>query len=338
MKKRLWMAALIFAIALAGLACPLANAQEKVIKLDLATFWSKEHPITRLMNEWCMEVAKRTNGRVKVTQFPGGTLVPSAQTFTSVIAGVADMGISFNAYTRGRLPLSDLLTEPLGCKDGYQGSMLANAFYKKFKPKEFDQVKVCFLTNAPPQAIAAKKPIRTMEDLKGLRTRAAGGVETSVLQALGTVPVALPMPDVYDALQKGVIDAFMGSTEALKAWKLGEVATSLTYFDARPNGAGYFIMNKDKWNAIPPDARKRIDEINDEYAEKLARLWNVIAKDGENFFIQKGGKVYVLPKAENGRWTKKVHPVVDAYVRELKSKGLPGDEALKFCMDYLRTH
>jgi len=338
MKKMLWMAALVFAFSLVGLACPPGYAQEKAITLNFANFFPAEHPIPLLMNEWCKEVEKRTNGRVKVTQFPGGILTPSAQTYASVIGGVADVGLSFNAYTKGRFPLTDLLTQPLGCKDGYQGMMLANAFYKKFKPKEFDQVKVIFMQNSPPQALATKMPIRTLEDLKGIKTRAGGGVEASILQALGAVPVALPMPDVYDALQKGVVNAFMGSTEALKAWKLAEVLNYVTYFDSRANGAGYVVMNKDKWNAIPPDAQKAIDEINEEYAEKLAKLWSKLSKGGEEFFIQKGGKVSVLSKEENARLKERVSPVVDAYVKELNSKGLPGDEALKFCMDYLKTH
>lgn len=338
MKRMVGVAAVVFVLGLLGLVCLPVYAQQKVITLNFANFFPAEHPIPLLMNQWCADVEKRTNGRVKVTQFPGGILTPSAQTFASVIGGVADMGLSFNAYTKGRFPLTDLLTQPLGNRDGYQGFMLANAFYKKFKPKEFDQVKVIMMQNSPPQALATKKPINTLEDLKGVKTRAGGGVEASILQAVGAIPVALPMPDVYDALQKGVVVAFMGSTEALKAWKLAEVLNYVTYFDSRANGAGYIVMNKDKWNSIPPDAQKVIDEINDEYAEKLARLWANLSKGGEEFFIQKGGKVSVLSKEENTRLKEKVSPVVDAYVKELNSKGLPGDEALKFCLDYIKTH
>jgi TRAP-type C4-dicarboxylate transport system substrate-binding protein len=97
-------------------------------------------------------------------------------------------------------------------------------------------------------------------------------------------------------------------------------------------------MNKDKWNAIPPDAQKVIDEINEEYAEKMAKLWENLAEGGKEFFVQQGGKVIVLSKEEDARWTARIRPVVDKYVTELNSKGLPGDEALKICKDYLKAH
>jgi hypothetical protein len=75
-----------------------------------------------------------------------------------------------------------------------------------------------------------------------------------------------------------------------------------------------------------------------EYIEKLGRVWDESDQEGKDFFIQKGGKVIVLPKAENDRWAERVRPVLDDYVRDMKSKGLPGDEALRFCIDYLKTH
>jgi TRAP-type transport system periplasmic protein len=61
-------------------------------------------------------------------------------------------------------------------------------------------------------------------------------------------------------------------------------------------------------------------------------------KEGKEVFIQKGGKVVVLSKEENGRWAERLRPILDDYVKDMKSKGLPGDEALKFCLDFLKTH
>ena len=338
MKRMLGVATVVSVFGLLGIVCLPVHAQEKAITLNFANFFPPKHPIGLLMGQWCTEVEKRTNGRVKTTYYPGGILTPAPQTYASVLGGVADIGLSFNGYTKGRFPLSDLLTYPLGNKDAYQGSMLAHAFYKKLRPKEFAEVKVIFFHNAPPQRFGAKKPISTLEDLKGLKTRAGGGIEASIIEALGAVPVAMPMPDAYDSLQKGVLDAFLGATEALKGYKLAEQLTHVTYFTSTSNGVGYVVMNKDKWNAIPPDAQKVIDEIDEEYAEKMAKLWENLAEGGKEFFVQQGGKVIVLSKEEDARWTARIRPVVDKYVTELNSKGLLGDEALKFCKDYLKAH
>ena len=86
------------------------------------------------------------------------------------------------------------------------------------------------------------------------------------------------------------------------------------------------------------DDQKTIEEIDAEYIEKLGRLWDEYDKEAKDYFIEKGGKVIVLPKAESDRWAQAVRPVLDDYVKEMKSKGLPGDEALKFFQDYLKAH
>ena len=338
MKRTLGVAVVVFVFGLIGLNCLPVHAQEKAITLNFANFFPPKHRVSLLLDQWCTEVNKRTNGRVKVTHFTGGILCPAPQTYASVIGGVADIGVSFVSYTTGRFPVTEFLIEPIGCKDGYWGTKLANALYKKFKPKEFDETKVMFLLSAPPQFIFGQKPIKTLEDLKGRKLRAAGTVEVAFVRALGGVPVALPMPDVYDALQKGAIEGYCGNFEPMKGYKLAEVLKYSVEFDARPMGSGYVVMNKDKWNALPADVQKIIDEINEEYAEKMAELWRDLAQEGKDFFVQKGGTVIVLSKEENARWVERVRPIVDEYVKGLNSKGLPGDEVLKFCMDYLKTH
>jgi TRAP-type C4-dicarboxylate transport system substrate-binding protein len=97
-------------------------------------------------------------------------------------------------------------------------------------------------------------------------------------------------------------------------------------------------MNKDKWNGLPADVKKIIDGIDNEWIEKMGRLWDELDKEGKDVLLQKGGKAIVLSKEENARWAERLHPILDDYLKDMKSKGLPGDEALKFCVDYLKTH
>ena len=97
-------------------------------------------------------------------------------------------------------------------------------------------------------------------------------------------------------------------------------------------------MNKDKWSAIAPNDQKTIEAINNEWIDKMGRLWDDLDKEGKDYFIQKGGKVAALSAEENARWAAKLFPILDEYVKSMKSKNLPGDEALKFCQDYLKSH
>ena len=97
-------------------------------------------------------------------------------------------------------------------------------------------------------------------------------------------------------------------------------------------------MNKDKWNAIALNDQKTIEEINDEWIEKMGKLWDELDKDGKDYFVQKGGITFQLSKEENERWAAKLHPLLDEYVTTMKAKKLPADQALRFCQDYLKSH
>jgi len=334
MKRMFWIVAVMVVFFSLGLVCPPSHAQEKATTLNFASFFPPENRVSLLMVDWCKEVEKRTNGRVKVTYFAGGTLAPAPQIYAAVIKGIADIGLSFMGYTQGRFPLSDVIEQPIGYKSGYVGTKLANEFYKKFKPKEFDDVKVMFLHTSPPHLLFAKKPINRLEDLKGLKIR----TNSPVAKALGALQVGMPMSEAYDALSKGVVQGIIGPYEPMKGFKLAEVVNhSIEYGNAFVGGA-FVVMNKGKWNAFPADVQKTIEEINVEYIEKLARLWDDYDKEAKDYFIEKGGKIIVLPKAEADRWAEKVRPLLDDYVKETKAKGLPGDEALKFFQDYLKAH
>jgi TRAP-type transport system periplasmic protein len=334
MKGIFCVVAVMFVLFSLCLACPPSYAQEKAITLNFANFFPPENRISLFIVQWCKEVEKRTNGRVKVTPFSGGTLAPPAQTYAAVIKGIADIGVSFMGYSLGRFPLSEVIDLPLGYKSGYVGTKLANEYYKKFKPKEFDEVKALFLHTSPPHLLFTKKPVSNLEELKGLKIRS----NSPIVKPLGAVPVGMPMSEAYDALSKGVVQGIIGPYEPMKGFNLAGVVTHSTEYGSAFVGSAFVVMNKGRWNAFPADIQKIIEEMDVEYIEKLGRVWDESDQEGKDFFIQKGGKVIVLSKAENDRWAERVRPVLDDYVRDMKSKGLPGDEALKFCIDYLKTH
>ncbi len=331
---------LIFCFLISCIALPAAShAQvQKVITLNYSNLFQATHRNSIIAEQWCKEVEKRTNGRVKITYFPGGTLTPSAQIYDGVVKGISDIGLSVLGYTRGKFPLIAVIDLPLGYKSGTQATGLINAFYKKFKPKEFDDVQVMYLHAHGPGILHTKKPVYKLEDLKGMKIRAQGTV-VPIVQALGGAPVGATMPETYDALRTGVVEGSMAPYEALQGWKWGEVVSATTESYGSAYSAGMFIvMNKGKWNSLSPDIQAIIEKINEEWAEKQGRLWDEIDKEGKEFVVKKGNKIVILSKEENAKWAAKVRPVIDEYVAGLKAKGLPGEEALKFCLDYLKKN
>ncbi len=317
----------------------LAGAQAKQINLKFATFVTPMHWVSISFENYAKEVEKRTNGRVKVTMFHANTLAPGPQIFDAVTKGIADMGYASISYTQGRFPLTEVIGLPLGYKSGLIATRMANEYLKKFKPKEFDAVQVMWLQAHGPGILnTTKKPVYKLEDLKGMKIRSTG-TSSRVAAALGASPVGMPMSEAYDALSRGIVEGILAPIEAMKSWKLGETVS----YHTEDYGAGYsdclyIVMNKEKWNSLPADLKQIIEKVNAEWLERDGKGWDDADKEGRELVLKKGNKIIPLSPEENARWADKVRPLLDEYVKNTKAKGLPGDEVLKFCQDFLKTH
>ncbi len=331
---RLRMASFVLSIALATfLTSAVAFGQ---IKLNYSTFFPAPHKNAILADEWGKEIAKRTNGRVQVTMFYGGTLTPADKCYDGVVKGISDVGFSVLSYTMGKFPLCEVLDLPLGSKTATTATRLVNDFYNKFKPKELDETKLMYLHAHGPGLLHTKKPVKTLEDLKGVKIRATG-TTAKVVGALGATPVAMPMGDTYDAISRGVAEGVVCPMEALQGWKLGEVIKYTTQnYGSAYNMVFFVVMNKNKWNSFPPDIQKIIEQINGEWIVKQGQTWDEIDKAGIDFSVKHGDTLIPLTTEEDARWVKATQPLFDEYVKDKTAKGLPAAEALKFCRDRLK--
>jgi len=312
-------------------------AQAKEIKLNYSNFFPAPHKNSVLAEEWAQEIGKRTNGRVKITLFHGGTLTPADKVYDGVVKGISDIGLSVLSYTLGRFPLTEVIDLPMGYKNGTAATKLINAYYIKFQPKELSDVKVMYLhAHGPGILHTNKKPVKTLDELKGVKIRSTGTV-AKIVGALGGTPVAMPMPETYDALSKGIAEGVMCPVEALQGWKLGEVVKYTTQNYGSAYSIGFFIvMNKDRWNSLPPDVQKIIEAVNQEFIVKQCRVWDEIDASGMEFAKKMGDQFVPLSSDEDQKWAKAVQPVFDDYVKAMKEKGLPGEDALKFCKEELQ--
>lgn len=314
----------------------IASTGMAQVKLNYSTFFPAPHRMTVLSVDWGKEIEKRTNGRVQVTVFPGGTLTKGDVCYDGVVKGISDLGLSVLGYTRGKFPLTEVIDLPLGYKTGYAATKLINDYFKRFNPKEFEDVKVMYFHGHGPGILhTSKKAVNKLEDLKGLKIR-SHGLSAKVVAALGGTPVAMPMPETYDALSRGVAEGVMCPIEALDGWKLAEVTKYTTQNFGSAYSTGFFVvMNKAKWAALPPDLQKIIEQVNEEWIEKTGRAWDEIDKKGYDVVKARGGQIIPLSQEEDWRWAKLVKPIYDEYVKNMKEKGLPGEEALKFAFETL---
>jgi TRAP-type C4-dicarboxylate transport system substrate-binding protein len=340
MKKRMVVLCTVFPLVFALFVLAPGHAQEKAIKLKYTTYFPPVHAVSKLQEEWCKEVEKRTGGRVKISYFPGSTLTPPMQTYDSVVKGIADIGQGSVAYAPGRLPLSELLEQPLGYTNGYQSTKLANEYYKKFRAKEFDDVKVMYLHGPAPGIFHVRKVVSSIDDIKGLRIKANAG-NAPIVKQLGGAPVTQPISETYDSIQKGLLDGVLLPIEALKGWRFAEVLkNSIENYAVSYMSAMYVIMNKDKWNSLSGVDQQAIEKIDEEWIEKQGKLWNQLDEEAKEFAIQKGVKFIRASKQEEEKTAEKMKPILTAYVEKMKEKGLQAEAAaaVEFCLNYIKTH
>jgi TRAP-type C4-dicarboxylate transport system substrate-binding protein len=335
-------------LALLGASLPLAavaTAQE--IKLTLAdqnsaTAWGS----VNAMQPWIKKVEEATKGRVKIQLYSSQTLTKGPDTWRAVKSGVADIGWCFHGYWPDLTPLADVITLPaLPFTKAEKGSEVLWKLYEKFPSiqKEFADVKPLMMwTSNPYFLITSKKQVKTLDDLKGLKIRVTGGPPTEQIKALGAVPTAIPMPDNYQALDKGVIDGMGAPWEAMHGFRLYEV---VKYYTMMPLSAVYFSMcaNKEKWASLPKDVQDAIMSVS---GLEGSKFW------GKNFFdtaeqavidqVKKGNfemNRYVLPPEEVAKMTKIAgEPLWDEWVKKMEAKGhKDARDILKATLDMLKN-
>jgi TRAP-type C4-dicarboxylate transport system substrate-binding protein len=149
----------------------------------------------------------------------------------------------------------------------------------------------------------------------------------------------MPVTETYDALARGIVDGCLFPFEALQGFKIAEVVkTVIMDYGMSYMTSQFVVMNKDKWNAISPEDQKAIEKINEVYIEKMGRAWVDLDKKAIEFAKSKGVQFVPVSKEVQEDTARKMKPILDGYVKTTKAKGLPGDEALKFCQDYLKKN
>lgn len=305
--------------------------QVEVMELRLAHFFPATHPVeTDLVQPWIKAVEEATGGKVKVTSYPGETLAKADAIYDGVVTGVADMGISCFAYTRGRFPVLEVFELPgITYENSAVASKVAWEGIQELNPKEVQDTKLMMVMTTGPGDLYTKVPIRSLVDLKGVEIRATG-LSAQTLAALGASPQAMPQSDAYEALSKGVVKGNLGPVEVLKGWKQAEVTQYLTQTPFLYNTLFFMNMNQDKWNALDAETQQAITEVNQKFFNEVAMgLWDKQNEAAMKYAVdEKGMEVITLPQEEADQWIKLVEPIQQEYVARMQEQGLDGEGAL----------
>lgn len=311
-----------------------ARAPAKPIELRVSSWMPAKSVDTEIAEKWTKMVEERTKGRVHFTLYPAQALGKMKDHYDMAIKGIADITFHTISNNPGRHPISEVLHLPFIVPSSEAGGKIFWQLYQEFPEirAEYDEVKVIGLgTTDTWNFHTTKKPIRTIDDLKGLKLRVPGGMASDAVEALGGVPIGIPVPELYLAVQKGVVDGTVMGWEGIKSFKLYELLRHYIDVGGFTSLAQGLFMNRDSWNKLPPDIQKVIGEElgTTWWATKKGKLshdrW---AEEGKKLATERGGKIYVLPPDEQQKWTEAILPIRDKWVSDMEAKGVPGRKIL----------
>jgi TRAP-type C4-dicarboxylate transport system substrate-binding protein len=307
------------------------GADAKVVELKLAHFWPATHPVeTQLIQPWANEINQATNGKVKITSYPGETLLKANDIYDGVVKGVADVGVSCFSYTRGRFPVLEVFELPgITYESSRVSSRVAWETIQSINPKEVQDTRLLMVFTTGPGDLYTKTAVDTLEDVKGMEIRATG-LSAKTLTALGASPVGMAQSEAYEALSKGVVKGNLGPDEVLQGWKQAEVTSYLTKTPFLYNTLFFMTINKDKWDALGPELQQAINQVNQKYFEEVAvGLWDQQNEAALKWAVeQKGIKVIELSPTESQRWISLVEPIQQEYVKNMNAIQVNGQEIL----------
>jgi TRAP-type C4-dicarboxylate transport system substrate-binding protein len=323
-------------IALCALAASCAiQAQE--ITLKVHHFLSTVSPAhAKFITPWCDKITKESAGRLKCQIYPslqlGGT---PPQLYDQAKDGVADIVWTLPGYNAGRFPSLEVFELPFMMTHAEGASRALWHYAEQHAKAEFKDVHpLAFHVHGPGYIHMREKQIRTLADMKGMKVRAPTRLTNKLIAAMGATPVGMPVPQVPEALSRGVIDGAVIPWEVVPAVRVHELTKYHTETDPRLpalyTSTFIFAMNPARYQSLPTDLKRVIDANSGAELSALAgKIFLEADAPGRKLAEARGNQFYTVPAAELENWRKLSQSVRDEWVKEMSSKGLDGKALLE---------
>lgn len=332
--------------ALGALLACVTAAQAQTYTLKIHHFLSPmsiQH--TKMFKEWCDDIGRDSGDRLKCQVFPamqlGGT---QPQLYDQARDGVADIVWTLPGSTAGRFPKIEAFELPFIMSTPEATSAAAWDYYEKHARDEFGEVKVLAIHGHGPGVVyTSKRPVKTLEDMKGLKLRGPTRLITRMVSALGATPVGMPIPAIPDAMSKGVIDGAVTTYEIAPTIKLDQLSRYVAQADPNEGGiyTAFFVMamNKKRYESLPPDLQQVIDKHSGrDLSVKFARIMAENDKPSKEKVIAGGNVITILDKAELDKWRKASEIVATEWVAEMDKRGFDGKALLADARALIAKH
>lgn len=307
------------------------QSSEEVTTLRFSHFWPATSTTnTKIFEYWAQKVEEDSKGRINIEIFPSATLSKPNATYDAVANGVVDIGATLQGYTSGRFPLTQIAELPGLSNSATQlNCMLHNLYDDGVIASEYEDTHVLFMMGTGPGGLhTVDKPIRKPGDLKGMRIRGPSAVTGNIIEAAGGTPVGLPVTDLYTSLQRGVLDGTSLPWDAMGSFKLTEITNTHTNIPFYSSPI-IVTMNKDKYESLPDDLKKVIDDNSGNAMAKVAG--KVFDEDDARYMAEakaKGDTIIDIPNPlNNPDWKKPLEEGTQKYLQDIAKLGLDSQTA-----------
>jgi TRAP-type C4-dicarboxylate transport system substrate-binding protein len=289
----------------------------------------------KMLAPWAKKVEADSGNRIKIDIFPsmqlGGT---PPQLFDQARDGVADIVWTLPGSTPGRFPNIEVFELPfIAAKRALPNAKAVQEFADAHSQKEFGEVKPLGVWAHDHGLIHATKQVKTMEDMKGLRLRSPTRLAGDALNALGAVGRPMPIPQLPEALAQKALDGCVIPWEVVPAVKVHELVKFHTEIPGTPTlytATFILAMNKAKYEGLPADLKKVIDDNSGQAFAMLAgNMWDDQAKVVEDMVKKRGNTISAISAEEAARWRKATEPVTEAWIKQVKDKGIDGAKLIE---------
>ncbi len=302
-------------------------------ELKFAHFVPPAHILhSTLWPDMIKRIEEQSNGRIKITMYPAGQLLKINEIYDGVQNGVADMGYVLFGATPGRFPSVSVAEMPFLFPNAEVGSgaIMKLAATGAFD-NDFQDVKPLYFHAIDLLGIHLRDgEIRTPADIQGKRIRFGSAPAKDLLAAYGAIPVGVAAPQLYENLEKGVIDGMTAGWDSLVSLRLAEVSKSHLDMSVFTMVFG-LVMSKDTLNRLPPELQKVVmDNVGMAEAQRLGRELDKVSTSGRQYVIDQGHTVPTLTDAEAKAWRDGAAPMIETYLQGLEDQGIKARENYKF--------
>ncbi len=317
-----------FAALATGLTATSALAQEVTLKLH--HFLPPQANVPRLvLDPWADKIEKDSGGRIKIERYPSMQLGGKPpELMDQAIDGVADIVWTVVGYTPGRFPSTEVFELPFMMTNARAASRAYWEMFEKYmKDTEFKDVKILATWVHGPGLIHTREPVEKPSDLQGMKIRGGSRSVNSLLTKLGATPVGMPVPAVPEALSKGVIDGTTIPWEVTTALKVPELVTNHTEFTGKALYTLTFVlaMNKEKYESLPDDLKKVIDDNSGlEFSIFAGGTQEDADGPAREVALDLGNNIITIDEAGTEEWRKLAQPIYDEWVADMKARGIDG--------------